>query len=232
MNNQNMNNQNTALVLIDLQKESNFGLEQLDQVVANTKKLIDGFREKDIPIIYTRQINRADRIGLSLGEPLNNDGTPYYYNSANESIEILDAIKPQDGDIVVDKYRWSAFYETNLDFILKSLHVENIVIGGLVTDGCLLTSVFDAYFRDYHIHLVRDICSASNKGSHMASLMMMANWVYTLKMYETTNILKRINGEEYEAWESDTVDSLQYTPENMQQIFDKLKEQKQKYPVG
>ncbi len=217
-----MNNNNTALVLIDLQKESNFGLGQMDQVVRNAKRLIDGFREKDIPIIYTRQINRADGIGLSQGEPLNNDGTPYYYNTANESIEILDEIKPQDGDIIIDKYRWSAFHETSLDLTLRSLNVKNVVIGGVVTDGCLLTSVFDAYFKDYNIHLVKDICTASNEGSHMASLMMIANWVYTLKMYDTTNILQRINGEEYDAWESDTVDSLQYTPENMRDVFNKL----------
>lgn len=217
-----MNKQNTALVLIDLQKESNFGLKQMDQVVTNAKQLIDGSREQNIPVIYTRQINRSDGIGLPLGEPLNDDGTPFYYNTASESIEILDEIKPQDGDIVIDKYRWSAFYETNLDFILKGLNVENVVIGGVVTDGCLLTSVFDAFFRDYNIHLVKDICAASNEGSHMASLMMMANWVYALKIYDTTNILKRMNGEKYISWESDKVDSLQYNPENMREIYNKF----------
>lgn len=216
-----MNKQNTALVLIDLQKESNFGL-QMDQVISNAKTLIDGFREKNIPIIYTRQINRADGIGLSKGEPLNDDGTPFFYNAASESIEIFDEIKPLETDIVIDKYRWSAFHETSLDLTLRSLNVENVVIGGVVTDGCLLTSVFDAYFRDYNIHLVKDICGSSNEGSHMASLMMIANWVYTLKMYDTPNILKRINGEKYHAWESDKVDSLNYTPENMRDIFNKL----------
>mgnify|MGYP001770792032 CR=1 FL=1 len=217
-----MNTNNTALVLIDLQKESNFGLEQMEEVITNSKRLIDGFREKNIPIIYTRQINRADGVGLSLGEPLNEDGTPFYYNASTESIEIFDEIKPQDGDIVIDKYRWSAFHETSLDLTLRSLNVTDIVIGGVVTDGCLLTSVFDAYFRDYKIHLVKDICGASNEGSHMASLMMIANWVYALKMYDTTNILKRINGEKYYAWESDKVDSLHYNAENMREIFNKL----------
>ncbi|GGM28768.1 hypothetical protein GCM10011351_13470 [Paraliobacillus quinghaiensis] len=218
-----MSDKNTALVLIDLQKESNFGLEQMENVITNSKRLIDGFREKNIPIIYTRQINRADGVGLSLGEPLNDDGTPFYYNTATESIEIFDEIKPQDGDIIIDKYRWSAFHETSLDLTLRSLNVTDVVIGGVVTDGCLLTSVFDAYFRDYNIHLVKDICAASNEGSHMASLMMIANWVYALKMYDTTNILKRINGEEYNAWESDKVDSLHYSAENMREIFNQLK---------
>lgn len=214
-----MNVQNTALVLIDLQKESRFGIEQMDQVVTHAKRLVEGFREKGIPIIYTRQINREDRVGLSLGEPLHDDGTPFYYNSATKNVEILDEIKPEDEDIVIDKYRWSAFYETSLDITLKSLNVEHLVIGGVVTDGCLLTSVFDAYFRDYTIHLVKDICSATNTGSHMSSLMMLANWVYALEMYDTTNILKRINGEAYESWISDQVDSLHYTPENMSEVF-------------
>ncbi|OZU87060.1 isochorismatase [Virgibacillus indicus] len=221
-----MNKHNTALVLIDLQKESNFGLKQMDQVVTNANRLINGFREMDIPIIYTRQINRADGVGLSLKDPLNDDGTPFYYNSASENIEILDEIKPKNGDIVIDKYRWSAFHETSLDLTLKSLNVKNVVIGGVVTDGCLVTSVFDAYFRDYQIHLIKDICTASNTGSHMASLMMIANWVYALKIYDTANILKCMNGEEYEAWEADTVDPLHYTPENMQEIFNKLNEQR------
>ncbi|MCT2536526.1 cysteine hydrolase [Aquibacillus koreensis] len=217
-----MNRQNTALVLIDLQKESNFGLEQMEQVVSNARDLINGFREQNIPIIYTRQINREDGVGLSLGEPLNEDGSPFYYNTANESIEILDEIKPEDGDIVIDKYRWSAFHETSLDLTLRSLNVEHVVIGGVVTDGCLLTSVFDAYFRDYKIHLIKDICAASNTGSHMAAMMMMANWIYNLNIYDTTNILNRINGEAFDVWKSEAVDSLQYTPDTMQEVFNKL----------
>ncbi|WP_407269941.1 cysteine hydrolase family protein [Radiobacillus sp. PE A8.2] len=217
-----MNPQNTALVLIDLQKESNFGLENMEQVIKNTKDLTKGCREKNIPIIYTRQVNRADGVGLSLGEPLNEDGTPFYYNSKSENVEIMDEIKPEDGDIVIDKYRWSAFYETSLDLTLRSLGVENVVIGGVVTDGCLLTSVYDAYFRDYNIHLVSDICAASNEGAHMSSLMILANWVYNLKMYDTNNILKRINGDEHHAWKPESVDSLKFTPENMREIFSKI----------
>lgn len=214
-----MNLDKTALVLIDLQKESNFDLQQMDQVIQNAKTLIDGFRAMNIPIIYTRQVNRADGVGLSLGEPLNEDGTPYFYNSDNDNVEIIDEIKPEDGDIIIDKYRWSAFYQTSLDLMLQSLQVEHLVIGGVVTDGCLFTSVYDAYFRDYDIHLVKDICAASNEGAHMSSLMILANWVYNLKIYDTDNMLKRINGEGYNAWESDKVDSLHFTPENMREVF-------------
>lgn len=214
-----MNTQESALVLIDLQKEGNFGLQNMDSVISNSKKLIDACRNKGIPIIYTRQINRKDSIGLSKGEPLKDDGSPFYYAANSENIEIFDEIKPQENDIVIDKYRWSAFYETSLDLILRSMGTKHVIIGGVVTDGCLMTSVFDAYFRDYDIHLVNDICTTSNEGAHMASLMIMANWVYNLSVYDTSNFIKQIQGESFTNWEASEADSLQFTPENMRDVY-------------
>ncbi|MUK90710.1 isochorismatase family protein [Ornithinibacillus sp. L9] len=214
-----MNIKESALVLIDLQKESDFGLFGMEEVIQNTSKVIDACRKANIPIIYTRQINRAGGVALSLGEPLNDDGTPYFYNDTSEKIEIIDELKPMNNDIVIDKYRWSAFYETNLDLTLKSLGVNNILIGGVVTDGCLMTSVFDAYFRDYNVHLIKDLCTTSNEGAHMASLMIMANWVYNIKIYDTEDMINVINQDDYNVWEPTKVDSLPFTPDNMREVF-------------
>ncbi|WP_026702147.1 cysteine hydrolase family protein [Salibacterium aidingense] len=222
-----MNNHQSALVLIDLQKESNFGLLNMEDVMKNAGQLIDACRQFDIPIIYTRQINRKDQAGLSKNEPLKADGTPYYYASHTENVEIFDEIKPRDEDIVIDKYRWSAFYETSLDLMLKSLGVNNLIIGGVVTDGCLMTSVFDAYFRDYHIHLIKDICSSSNEGSHMASLLIMANWVYNLEVYETPEFIKRLKDQPFQHWTCERPDSLPFTPETMRESYQHLQPRKE-----
>ncbi|RSL33639.1 cysteine hydrolase [Salibacterium salarium] len=224
-----MNIKQSALVLIDLQKESNFGLLHMDDVIANSKHLIKACRQAGIPIIYTRQINRKDGIALSKGEPLNEDGTPFYYASHTENIEIIDALQPQDEDIVIDKHRWSAFFDTSLDLVLKSLGVKDLIIGGVVTDGCLMTSVFDAYFRDYDIHLIKDICSASNDGSHMSSLMTMANWIYTLQMYDTSQFIKRLNNESFRHWQCPHPDSLPFTPETMRESYHQLHPGKEVY---
>lgn len=212
----------SALVLIDLQKESNFGLNNMDHVVEQTKKLIQACRASNIPIIYTRQINRGDAVGLSKGEPLNDDGTPFYYNANTEQIDIIDEIQPKPEDIIIDKYRWSAFFETSLDLILKSLGVKDLLIGGVVTDGCLMTSVFDAYFRDYDIHLIHDISAASNEGAHQSALLTMANWVYHLKVYDTENMINKISGNSYNCWEANSADSLQFTSETMNDQYKKL----------
>ncbi|MEI3605014.1 isochorismatase family cysteine hydrolase [Pseudogracilibacillus sp. SE30717A] len=212
----------TALVLIDLQKESNFGLQNLDDVLAKTKDVIKACREVDIPIIYTRQINRHDQIGLSKGEPLCEDGTPFYYSTSKENHEIIDEVAPDENDIVIDKYRWSAFHETSLDLILRSIGVKHIIIGGVVSDGCVMTTVFDAYFRDYQVHLVKDMCTTSNEGAHMSSLMIMANWVYNLEVYNAEHLINRLHGKKYSHWKFQKADALQFTPENMRNIFENL----------
>lgn len=217
-----MNIDQSALLLIDLQKEDNFGLQNIANVIHNAQKLIAVCRQKNIPIIYTRQINRSDSIGLSLGEPVKEDGRPVYYASGTENAEILDELKPLEKDIIIDKHRWSAFYETNLDLLLRSMGIKHLIIGGLVTDGCLITSLCDAYFRDYDIHLVKDICATSNEGAHMASILIMANWVYNIKIYDTDNMINRLRAENYSVWQAQEPDSLQFTPENMREMFNKL----------
>lgn len=211
-----------ALVLIDLQKESGFGIEDIDEVINNTKLLIEACRERGIPIIYTRQINRSDRVGLSNGEPIDGEEQPIYYNDLTDAIDIFDEVKPELGDIVIDKYRWSGFFETNLEGTLKSLGVKNVIIGGLVTDGCLMTTVFDGYFRDYQMNIVKDMCATTNAGAHMASLLIMANWIYDLRVFNTSEAVNYVQGDSYKAWTAAHPDSLQFTPETMREKFEKL----------
>lgn len=212
----------TALVVIDLQKESGFGLFGLDAVVRNTQRMIESCRAAGIPVIYTRQINRHDGVGLSLDEPRHASGEPQFYADNRDSIEILEAVKPRDTDIVIDKHRWSAFFDTSLDLMLKSLGVKRLIIGGVVTDGCLMTSVFDAYFRDYRLQLVHDMCTTSSEGAHMAALTIMANWVYALEVLDTDNMIKCLEGRQHAAWQADKVDALPFTPETLREAFGTL----------
>src|SRR5699024_7167120 len=145
--------------------------------------VIQACRKLDIPIIYTRQLNRSDQINLSKGEPIMEDGTPFYYSTSKENHEILDEITPKEEDIIIDKYRWSAFFETSLDGFIKIFNVKNRVCCGVLTDICVITTFFDSFFRDYHVHLIKDLCTTSNEGAHMASLMIMSYLIYTLEVH-------------------------------------------------
>ncbi|WP_217424783.1 cysteine hydrolase family protein [Virgibacillus ihumii] len=214
----------TALLLIDVQKESEFGIEGVQTAIDNTEALIAKCRELDIPVIYTRQINRKDTIGMSNGEPLDEHGEPVFYNDGTNAADIVDQIKPEKQDIVIDKYRWSSFYDTSLNLILKNMGIKHLIIGGFVTDGCLMTTVFDAYFRDYQVNLVKDICGTTNEGAHMSSIMIMANWIYDITIYDSTELINKLSGRPSKCWQSEYPDQLQFTPENMRQVFNKLNE--------
>jgi biuret amidohydrolase len=205
----------TALVLIDMQKESKYGIENLDSAVAACRHL-------GIRILYTRHVSRADALGLPNKEVLDDTGKPVYYRSDSDAMEIIDGIPPQPEDIVIDKYRWSGFYETPLDLMLRALGVQHLIIGGFVTDGCLLTTVFDAYPRDYQVNLVKDICAATNSGSHKAAILMMANWVHDIEIFDSAEIIKKLRGCPSRSWRPGAPDRVPFTGSTLDDVFSSL----------
>jgi biuret amidohydrolase len=212
----------TALLLVDVQKESQYGIENVDEAVAATVPLIETCRRLGVRIIYTRQISRVDAIGLPNNEVLDEQGRPVYYRSDSDAADVIDEVAPQSDDIVIDKHRWSGFYETSLDLMLRSLDIKHLIVGGFVTDGCLMTTVFDAYARDYQVTLVKDICAATNSGSHKAAILMMANWVYDIEIVNAAEIIKKLRGEPHVSWRSTGPDQLQFTSGTLDDVFAKL----------
>lgn len=215
-----------------MQKEDDFDIKNINQIVDETEKLIAICRERHIPIIYTRQINRNDAIGLSKKEPLNPNGKPVFYNDKTDSVNIINEIQPDNDDIVIDKYRWSSFYNTQLDLTLRSMGIQHIILGGFVTDGCVMTTAFDAFFRDYQVNLVKDICGATNEGSHMSSILIMANWIYNLAIFDASEMLKKLSGSMYRAWESICPDQLPFNPENIRHVFEQLNHEAQHFKLN
>lgn len=214
--------ENHALLLIDIQKESQFGIQNIEQVIKESKRVIDQCRQCGIPVIYTRHVNRRDGVGLSRGEERTDSGSPVFYCSGTEAVEVMEELEPQPQEIVIDKHRWSAFYQTSLDLYLRSLGVEEIIIGGLVSDGCLMTSLIDGYYRDYQVHLVKEMCATTCDGGHLASVLIMANWVYGLKIYRAEEMLKRLRGEGYYVWQAPQAAPFRFSPENMREMYARL----------
>lgn len=223
-----MTSEKTALLLVDLQNEGGTSdVVGMDQILQNTATLLEQCRQLEIPVLYTRHINRGDGVGLANREPVDAKGEPLYYHDRTASIEIADMVKPELGDIIVDKYRYSGFYESNLDLMLRSLGIEHLIIGGVLTDVCVIATMMDAYYRDYRVSLVEDMCGTTTEGAHMAAVLMMANWIYDLEIYETAELCKKMNGENYHVWASDGPDELQFSPDNMREIFSKISSPKE-----
>ncbi len=190
--------------------------------MAAADQLLAACRPLDIPVIYTRQINRTDGFGLPNHEVLDDHGQPVYYRDDAEAKEIIDDIAPTEFDAVIDKHRWSGFHATPLDLILRNLDIKHLIMGGFVTDGCLMTSVFDAYAHDYQVNLVKDGCAATNDGAHKAAILMMANWVYDIEIFNATECVHKLAGKDYTAWHSTAPDQMPFSGSTLDSVFDSL----------
>src|SRR5690606_28614137 len=81
----------------------------------------------------------------------------------------------EDGDIVVDgKRRLSAFYPTDLDFLLRNMGVRTVVLDGGFTDCCILNAAFDASNRNYRVVVLRDLVRGTNDEMEDAALKMIS----------------------------------------------------------
>ena len=85
--------------------------------------------------------------------------------------EIVDALKPHAGEIVVKKWRSSAFVGTNLDMILRVNNIKSVVCCGFITQGCVESTARDAGFYDYYPVVIEDAIANSHPELHAASLM-------------------------------------------------------------
>jgi biuret amidohydrolase len=221
-----------ALLLIDMQKESRYGVEGVDDAVAEAAAAMSACRAAGVPVLYTRHVNRVDGVGTSRGEVFDTSGDPVYYRSDTEAIEIIGAIAPQPQDVVIDKRRWSGFHATSLDLILRSLGVRDLFVGGFTTDCCVLTTVYDAYALDYRITLVHDMCAATNTGSHQAAVLIMANWVYDIEIISGRELAKKVAGEPYRGWRSTSPDTRPFTAATLDAVFASVSDGTDDQPTG
>jgi nicotinamidase-related amidase len=78
--------------------------------------------------------------------------------------QVVDALQPID--IAVEKIAYSAFYQTRLEWLLRKLGVERLIVGGIVTNGGVASTVRDAHVRDIEVTVLEDGCAAPTGQMH------------------------------------------------------------------
>jgi nicotinamidase-related amidase len=176
-----LNREKSALLVVDMQ---NFFLDPASPtftcgglaILPNLKSIIQVFRQTGRPVIFSRHVHHPD--GLDAGimgwwwEGMCLEGSP-------ES-EIHKEISPLHSEKVIFKHRYSAFYNTDLETVLHTLKVEDIVIAGVMTNMCCESTTRDAYYRDYRVFFLADGTGSINEEMHLASLLNVAfgfSWV-------------------------------------------------------
>jgi ureidoacrylate peracid hydrolase len=170
-----LNKDKSALLVIDMQK---FFLDPSSPsftcgglaVLPTTKQLTHAFREAGRPIIYTCHVHHPDGIDAGImgwwWEGMCLEGSP-------ESA-VHDDIAPLSHEKIVYKHRYSAFYNTDLETILRCLKIEDLVVSGIMTNMCCESTARDAYYRDYRIFFLADGTGSINEEMHLASLLNLA----------------------------------------------------------
>ncbi|AOW94047.1 isochorismatase [Rhodococcus sp. WMMA185] len=217
-----VNKSNTALLVIDMQKESKYGIEHMQDAVDSAESLIEACRSLSVPVVYTRHVSRADGAGLVNHDVLDDSGKPIFYRSDTENLEVIDQLQPQPGDVVIDKYRWSGFHETSLDLILRTQKIETVIVVGFTTDCCVLTTVVDAFSRNYDVILVKDGCAATNSGAHKSAILNMANWTYGIEIIDSRELIKKMSGSPYTSWKATAPDLVAYSSKRIDEAYESL----------
>jgi ureidoacrylate peracid hydrolase len=170
-----------ALIVVDMQNaffsedcsmsKAGFNISPMKSIVQNVAKLINEARKYGIPIIYTRQIFRKDFADAgSIAENWPHIKETNALVEGSRDAQIIDEVRPLDEDFVVNKHRFSAFYNTDLEVILRCLKICTVIVVGVTTNVCVESTVRDAYFRDFKVVVVSDCTAEFEKSCHEASL--------------------------------------------------------------
>lgn len=154
-----------AILVIDMLNDFVTGklkCERAKRIIPNLKKLVAEARKKGIVLIYSSDAHLKGDFELKLwGE---------HAMKGSEGAEIIPELKPESKDYVIEKRTYSAFFETGLDQLLRSLGVNKLYITGLHTNICCGHSSADAFFRGYNLVIVEDCCEAFDEKSHLEGL--------------------------------------------------------------
>ncbi|HEY9768571.1 MAG TPA: isochorismatase family cysteine hydrolase [Coleofasciculaceae cyanobacterium] len=167
----NLDNNSTALLIIDLQADVFHGgalqLVGTDKVLPRAKQVLAAAREMNLPVIHTQEVHRKEMVDF--GREL--DGAePVHCLETWAGTDFHPELYPRDGEYALAKRRYSCFFGTDLEILLRGLKVDTLVVIGTLTNVCVHYTVAEAHQRDYHFYVIEDCCAGSDWDAHEAAL--------------------------------------------------------------
>ncbi|MGE7827367.1 cysteine hydrolase family protein [Paenibacillus sp. NPDC093718] len=176
--NQLMLGSKAAVIVVDVQNDYCHPEGALPQAGCNVSgvvammpklyKLLHTARELNVPIIFIQTLHEKAT-----------DSDAWTTRSSGRSANVCRRgswgaefyeLSPQEDDIIVNKHRYSAFVNTRLDSVLKTLKIETLIMTGVSTNVCVESTARDGFMLDYHIVLAADACASYSQTAHEMTL--------------------------------------------------------------
>ena len=172
----------SALVVIDMEMgflspQSPHCIPAATAIVPALTRAVQTARGKGIPVFFVKRLYRADGSDVELcrWEDWRAGGRPMAPDSEGPlSAMAPEGLRPQPGDYAITKPRWSAFFQTELDLILRRLGVRTVILAGTTTPNCVRTSAYDALALDYNVAVLSDCTASRSEAVQRANLEDMA----------------------------------------------------------
>ena len=132
--------------------------------INNIQNIIAAAERSGVKIIYVRH-NDDSEISKSLVEWWGGDKI----ERDSDGWKIIDRFEASN-KIIIDKNQYSAFFQTDLDAILKSENIEDVIVTGVMTNCCCETTARDAFMRGYRVFFINDATATVNEDLHLATL--------------------------------------------------------------
>jgi ureidoacrylate peracid hydrolase len=173
----------TAVLVIDMQNgfchpegslpSAGLGLPNMPEVIAATAELLATARAAGVPVIYTRHVFRPDLLDVParVAGVLPDEPKPLIRGSWDA--DVIDELKPAEGDRIIDKNRYDAFLYTDLEVVLRAMGVQRLLVTGVVTSVCVESTVRSGEQRDFDPYVASD-CTSAAEGAHEPALAAMA----------------------------------------------------------
>ncbi|KNF09670.1 isochorismatase-like protein [Gottschalkia purinilytica] len=137
------------------------------EVISNIQKLKKWAKKNDIPVMYTQEVHRKQKVDFGL-ELERSEPEHCLYGTCG--VEIIDELKPDDDDYVILKRRYSGFYLTDLEILMRGLKKNALIITGAATNVCVYATALDAQQRDMNAIVVSDCVAGTDVELHKAFL--------------------------------------------------------------
>ncbi len=161
----------SALILIDMEngfvdRRGGHCIKGAQATVPACAHACDLARSKGIPVFFVKRIYRADGSDVELTRYAAWKAGGHACRPAStgpNSAQAPEALRPQPGDYTIIKPRWSAFFQTELDLILRRLDVRTVILAGTTTPNCVRTTCYDAIALEYNTVVLTDCCSSQTE---------------------------------------------------------------------